>query len=291
MQTLLNDADLAFSRGENKQGLLLLRKYNKRNRNDPGTWHRQAIIEEQIGEHSRAGHAHYQSIKLAPSVAIGYLYAGYWLQQNGKIDAAAAAYSLFQEIAPNGFTLQKNARAPIAKRVSAANTLLRETLSTQHRNFCDRPELSRIRNSVWVRTHDNDVVLDEANFEPQLFFIPDLPRKPIYSSTDFDWADSLKSKTNVIRAELTAALQHSSEETLRPYLTEGYNHGPLQELAGSTNWSALDLFREGVENTPVTAKFPKTLEALKSIPHSRSSFRCLNLSKKSPRITDYLTMH
>jgi len=268
MKNLLAEADQAFSLGDNERGLLLLREYNENNLNDPGAWHRQAIIEEQIGEQSRAGQAHFESIKLAPDIAIGYLYAGYWLQQQGKLDAAAAAYSLLDDLSPGGLTRSSNAPESIKMRATSANQLLRRFLSAQHRELCDHADLSRIRNSIWVRTHDAGFALEESDFQPQLFYIPKLPRKPVFRSTDFSWTAELASKTDVIRTELTAALQNEgSENTLRPYLAGEFDHGPLQELAGSVNWSALDLYREGVENASISSKFPETLKALNTVPH------------------------
>ncbi len=268
MKNLLAEADQAFSRGENERGLLLLREYNENNQNDPGAWHRQAIIEEQIGEQSRAGIAHFESIKLAPDIAIGYLYAGYWLQQQGKLDAAAAAYSLLHDLSPDGLTASSNAPDSIKMRVASADQLLRRYLSAQHRGFCDQADLSRIKNSIWVRTHDTDFALEESDFKPQLFYIPELPRKPVFRANEFSWAAELSGKTDVIRTELTAALQdQGTEKTLRPYLAGEFNHGPLQELAGSVNWSALDLYREGVENASVISAFPETQKALSVVPH------------------------
>ena len=79
-QDLLNDINSAFDIGNSKQGLILLREYNQSNVNDPQSFHRQAVIEEQIGDTELAGYSHYQCLKLAPNNAIGYLYAGSWLE-------------------------------------------------------------------------------------------------------------------------------------------------------------------------------------------------------------------
>ncbi len=267
MQTLLTSADKAFARGENQQGLSLLREYNQSNNHDPGAWHRQAVIEEQIGDQALAGHAHYRSIKMAPDIGLGYLYAGYWLQQNKKIEAAAAAYSLLSDISPETLTLSKESPTSLTKRVIAANQVLRSVLSQLHRDLCSQTGLGRVRNSIWVRTHDESFKFDRKHFNPQLFYVPEIPQKPFHSPSHFTWANSVVSKTKTIQAELSAALQDSAAtQTIRPYLAKGYNHGPLQELAGSTNWSALDLYKEGQENVSITAKFPETLKALKSVP-------------------------
>ena len=61
--------------------------------------------------------------------------------------------------------------------------------------------------------------------------------------------------------------EQDSQNLLRPYLpSELIVEGDLQTLAGSTNWSALDLYKEGKLNSNISSKFTNTLEALSKIP-------------------------
>ena len=123
-------------------------------------------------------------------------------------------------------------------------------------------------NAIWVKTHDQPVSFAAKDFSPELFFIPDLAIKPIYSDQEFSWAKSLHAHHNEIQNELAIAMQQQqAKNNLRPYLGNNFaNHLSLNELANSTDWMAIDLFNSGQLNSEVAALFPTTLEVLKSIP-------------------------
>ncbi len=269
---LLTEADQAFAAGQAEQGLALLRQYNLLNNNDAASWHRQAIIEEQIGDFSTAGEAHFRCIEIAPNNAIGYIYAGYWLQQkNRQTQAAAALYSLAYDIDPSSLMLwqQVQVSAPTQLRSREANRVMRQVLSEQHRSFCSGlSNAERIRNAHWVQTSDQQTSFDIKNFAPELFFIPGLPSKPFYPVEELLWAEELNSKCSTIKAELTAAMQQQlAKDGLRPYLDKGFSsHSTLGELANSNNWLAIDLFSSGELNSEISTLFPQTLDALKALP-------------------------
>ena len=272
---LLRAADLAFAGGDNRKGLLLIRKYNASDAANAGSWHRQAVLEEQIGDWVRAGQAHHKCLELAPHIATGYLYAGCWLEQNNRIDAAAAAYSLAQEVDPSSLvdTIPTGASSanhddPTRMRGLAGNHLLRKHLSDQHRSlFDDSLETQRIRNAMWVQTHDAPTPFSENLFSPDLFYIPDLPEKPFYHTDEFQWAELITTGAGAIKRELVEALDHQAgAANLRPYLPDNADFGALQHLAGSLQWSALDLYKDGQGNDALAALFPHTLSLIKSIP-------------------------
>jgi tetratricopeptide (TPR) repeat protein len=269
---LLAQADQAFSAGQAKKGLDLLRQYNLLNNGDAASWHRQAIIEEQIGDFSTAGEAHFRCIEIAPGNAIGYLYAGYWLQQNNQqTQAAAALYSLAYDLDPSSLRLwqQAHVSAPTQLRSREANKVMRQVLSEQHRLVCSGlGNAERIKNAHWVQTSDQPISFGIENFAPELFFIPDLPSKPFYSVDELVWAEQLNSKCITIKNELTYAMQQQlAKDSLRPYLGKKFSsHSKLGDLANSSNWLAIDLFRNGELNTEISALFPETLDALKALP-------------------------
>lgn len=267
---LLKAADLAFAGGDNRKGLLLLRKINAGGEASPGTCHRQAVVEEQIGDWALAGKAHYQCIELAPHIATGYLYAGCWLEQSERTDAAAAAYSLAQEADPASLVGSASADNddPTQLRAIAGNHLLRSYLSDQQRNlFIDQPDAVRIQDAAWIQTHDAPITFTQKLFAPDLFYIPDLPEKPFYQADEFGWAETIMQQSASIKSELENALNHQAgTASLRPYLSKDADYGALQSLAGSLQWSALDLFKDGQGNKEVATLFPQTLGQLKSIP-------------------------
>ena len=270
--SFLTQANRAFDSGHAQQGLELLRQYNRTNVTDAASWHRQANIEEQIGRFSAAGEAHFQCIQAAPNNAIGYLYAGYWLKKKEQnIDAAAALYSIAYDLDPSILTLwaKSNVSPPTQGRSREANKILRHFLSEKQRKTCaSLKNAKRIENAHWVQTSDQAVLYGIDNFEPALFFIPGLPTKPFYDAKDFAWSAHLSRHTHAIQQELTNAMdQRLTKEHLRPYLSDDFsNHSNLSELANSTNWMAIDLFKSGELNTDASTLFPNTLEALKALP-------------------------
>ncbi|MBL4674010.1 MAG: aspartyl/asparaginyl beta-hydroxylase domain-containing protein [Arenicella sp.] len=269
---LLAQADQAFSAGQANQGLTLLRQYNLLNSNDAASWHRQAIIEEQIGDFSAAGKAHFRCIEIAPGNAMGYLYAGYWLQQNNQqIQAIAALYSLAYDLDPSSLALWQHVQvsAPTQLRSREANKVMRHVLSEQHRSVCSSlRNAERIKNAHWVQTSDQPISFGIENFAPELFFIQGLSSKPFYSVEELIWAEQLNTKCSTIKSELTYAMQQQlAKDSLRPYLDKNFSsHSKLGELANSSNWLAIDLFSNGELNTDISSLFPETLDALTALP-------------------------
>ena len=146
---LLIQAETAFKAKKFDQGLALLRQHNHQtNTNDASSWHRQAVLEEQLGDFSAAGEAHYKCIEIAPHNALGYLYAGHWLQQQEQSNAAASLYSLAEDIDASVLTLWQNhgVSEPTKQRSRDADKLLRQLLSEQHRLVCsERNSLEQSR--------------------------------------------------------------------------------------------------------------------------------------------------
>ncbi len=267
---LLSASNEAIASGDNARGLLALRKFNLNNTDDAAAWHRQALLEEQIGDWNKAGHAHHQCISLAPNNVIGYLYLGAWLKGNNQLECAAAAFSLAQSIDPNSLALWRSPDIsdPTRKRSRAGDELLRRFLSDQHRtSVANSPKTSPVGDSIWTRTHDKTVKFNEPLFSPELFFIPGVYRKPIYKASEFTWATGLIEQFDSIKLELASVLNENGNEVLRPYLPqELVVDGDLQGLAGSLNWSALDLYKDGILNQKIAERFPVTLSALEKIP-------------------------
>ncbi|MEM7357620.1 MAG: aspartyl/asparaginyl beta-hydroxylase domain-containing protein [Pseudomonadota bacterium] len=266
---LIAEADQAFATGELQVGLEKLREHCASQSADAGSWNRLAVIEEQIGDWSLAGRAHRQCIAAAPHIAASYVYAGYWFENDGNTDAAASAYSLAQECDPASLTVRAGHSAPANMRAQAGNTLLRQFLSNHHRElFADKVDCERIQEAIWPLTHDANFDYSESQFAPNLFYIPGLEKKPYYAAEQFDWSGVFTAGTNDITSELAAALEQKvAQSQLRPYLPENsISEGPLKELAGSLEWTALDLFKDGVENTDTSSLFPKTMALLDQVP-------------------------
>lgn len=269
VSNLLQAADQAFAAGRNQLGLKRLREHCANNTADAGSCNRLAVVEEQIGDWNLAGQAHYQCIESAPHIAASYLYAGYWLQQSNNIDAAVAAYSLAQECDPLILSTQAKQSDFARTRALAGKQLLCQYLSEQHRQlFGSESATTRIKDAIWPQTHDQDFEYQSREFAPDLFYIEQLRQQPYYATDEFSWSVDLHKHCELISTELKNALaEKSTIEYLRPYLAKhSVKQGPLQKLAGSLEWSALDLYKAGAQNQQIAALFPKTLELLEAVP-------------------------
>ncbi|NND81134.1 MAG: hypothetical protein HKN50_01765 [Gammaproteobacteria bacterium] len=270
-QATRDGIDTAFAKGDNAEGLRLLREFTESDQADAEAWHRLANVEEQIGSWARAGYAHHQCIQLAPDNPLAYLYAGAWLQKSNQPEAAAAVYSLLQDLNPRLLNDPRagNANQQTALRARLANHHLRTFLSAQHRQlFSTERRSSRAARAKWTRTHDLPISHFSDQFAPELFYVPDLEQKPWFNASEFDWSAILESRGDQIRAELHQALnEHAEQLGIRPYLgIEEQYQDNLGLLAGSSNWSAIDLFRDGEPNTSLSELFPVTLETIQHAP-------------------------
>lgn len=256
----------AFAQGQYQQGLLALRDLGKLLPDDPETQHRLAVVEEQIGDPQLALNAHQSCLALAPTNPLAYLYAGYCLQQQGQLERALRIYSLGSDLDLR-FLTPGPGDGPTELRYAAASKALREHLSSLHRCAVgEEIATQRIRNAIWTRTHDQPFGFQHDNQVPQLFYIPALTSTPYFATEDWPWAAFMESSAAVILDEFSAA-NHILDEAGRPYLsTDMVLDEALAPLAGSLNWTALDLFRDGQANTTVSEHFPQTIAALSQVP-------------------------
>ena len=259
--------DAAFQRGDNREGLELLRSLAT-DYPDPALLHRQAVIEEQIGTPDQALAAHLACLELAPRNPLAYLYAGFCLHQHGRTEDALAVLSLGSDLDDALLTPPRPGLDPEAqRRLALSNDMLRAHFSQLHRDAVGNDaEVNRIRESVWVRTHDAPVPRPGSGQQPHLFYVPGLTPIRYAETQATNWAASIEEAATDIANEFAAALPSIADDG-RPYLAEGT---PLGEaflpLVGSLNWTALDLYRDGSRNDVVADHFPKTLAALRQAP-------------------------
>ncbi len=265
---LIEQVDEAFAEGRNQLGLRRLRQLS-RERMDAEIYYRLAVIEEQIGTDVGARDSYLKCLSLAPNNPLAYLYTGYWFQSHNFLEEALSIYSLLTELSEETLSLwqDKEQSLETRNRSAAANKLVRVSLSAMHRaSVGDGEHCTRIRQSIWTRTHDQPYPFAKAKQRPQLFYIPDIEAKAFESPKKHEatwlWLKKLEAAAPVIKKELLAVLPHIRDEG-RPYLPEGIKldqgFGPL---VGSLNWTALDLYKEGALNHPVASAFPETLAAL-----------------------------
>ncbi|MEP5320772.1 aspartyl/asparaginyl beta-hydroxylase domain-containing protein [Marinobacter alexandrii] len=233
---------------------------------DAEVQHRLAVVEEQIGDPQKALKAHQSCLRLAPNNPLAYLYTGYCLQQQGQLEEAVRVYSLGSDLDTH-FLAPRPGDSPTDLRYAAASRALRGHFTSLHRSAVGKDITDRrIHNAIWTRTHDQPFEFEQDGQIPQLFYIPTLKPAPYFESEIWPWTKSLEQSAAVILEEFSAA-NHVVNDQGRPYLSSDMAlDDALAPLAGSLNWTALDLFRDGQANAQVGEHFPRTLAALSQVP-------------------------
>jgi aspartyl/asparaginyl beta-hydroxylase (cupin superfamily) len=107
--------------------------------------------------------------------------------------------------------------------------------------------------------------------------VPRLPAIPFHDRAQFPFLAALEAKTDVIRAELEAALANERDE-FTPYIqyAPGQPVNQWQELNHSLRWSALHLWRGGERVEGNLARCPETARALAALPLADIGGLCPN---------------
>ena len=105
--------------------------------------------------------------------------------------------------------------------------------------------------------------------QPLFYLFPGLPQVQFQPRDTLPWLDRVEAATADIRAELEALLAEPG--LFRPYVERRADR-PNTDTAGmveNPDWSALYLWKDGVEQTEVARRCPRTLEALAEVPLCR----------------------
>lgn len=266
--SLLKKVDQAFNSQNNQQGLQLLRDYIAKNGQDTEQLYRLAVIEEQIGLKENAATAYLQCISSNKKNMKAYLYGGYFFQQCGEMERALALYSLGENIDARLTVLHQNQNVSYETRLRShsADIALRNhftklhSTSVKHFDNCER-----IANAIWPQTHNDAMNYLTARQQPHLFYIPELTAKPIHNSHNINWCKLLENSFDELTDEF-AELLSLIERNGAPYLDESYKAQGFDTLAGSKNWTALNIFKDGKANNSLLSLMPKTASVLDKIP-------------------------
>ena len=228
---------------------------------------------EKQGEIGLAVDAYLAAWRLNPRDARLALFAGAALEAAGRREDAAVLFSLGDDIdlAVRRAKDRPDIDPEIRRRSATADRVMRERLTRLHAEAVaeferkavaagEAPDVARVRNAIWVQTHDRPFDYRTPNQKPALFYMPDLPAVPVVPRERLPWAAALEARTAEIRDEYLAAVAAGAEHS--PYVDAATRSPIWQELRGKLDWSSLHLYKVGME-TPFVEAFPKTLAALK----------------------------
>ncbi|MBB5746925.1 hypothetical protein GGR13_002532 [Brevundimonas variabilis] len=105
--------------------------------------------------------------------------------------------------------------------------------------------------------------------EPRFYLFPGLPQIEYADRESLPWLDAVERDASLIRAELQALL--AEPELFRPYVEsrEDRPNGDQAGMLDNPDWSAIFLWKDGVEQSGIAARCPATLKALAAVPLCR----------------------
>ncbi|MEH6636852.1 MAG: aspartyl/asparaginyl beta-hydroxylase domain-containing protein, partial [Halioglobus sp.] len=268
MNDKVKKIDHALANKQNKHGLTLLREYVTGHPDDINQLYRLAVIEEEIGSKQNAAKAYLQCLKHEKKYVLVYLCAGYFFQQQGQLDKALAIYSLGNDFdgSLTSRHLDKNESYDIRLKSHAADRALRDHFTTLHISAMNTSqEKSKVAEAIWPQTHNKPFEYLEKSQRPHLFYMPNLTAMPIHDPNLFEWHAAIEKNYPVIKDECANLLELINAAG-KPYLDNSYKKKGFETLAGSTNWTALHLYNNGVENTDIVKLMPRTAAILTRIP-------------------------
>jgi aspartyl/asparaginyl beta-hydroxylase (cupin superfamily) len=204
---------------------------------------------------------------------------GSWLERFGQRASAAAMFANALKVAPPEAQWPANLRAQLthAREVATAHA---EELNTFLLRSIDE-KLATLPPSSAARWRETASIL-AGQTKPYhavaiQLCVPRLPAIPFFDRELFPFLAELEAKTDVIRAELEAALAANRDEFV-PYIqyAPGQPVNQWAELNHSLRWSTLHLWRSGKPVEENLARCPETARALAAIPLADIDELCPN---------------
>ncbi|MFC0633476.1 aspartyl/asparaginyl beta-hydroxylase domain-containing protein [Brevundimonas balnearis] len=104
---------------------------------------------------------------------------------------------------------------------------------------------------------------------PRFYFFPGLPQVQFQPRESLPWIDRIEAATDEIASELEGLL--ADPDLFKPYV-EPRGDRPARDAQGmvaNADWSAVFLWKDGVEQREAASRCPRTLEALRDVPLCR----------------------
>jgi aspartate beta-hydroxylase len=192
-----------------------------------------------------------------------------WLERFGTRVSAGAAFANALKVAPPPRDWPAALRGDLehAQRVVAAQT----SALDEHLGRELEPLLAGLPASAAARWREARSLVAGTSkpytSQSNQLHVPRLPAVPFFDRAQFPFLESIEAKTDVIRAELEAALD-AARDRFVPYIqyAPGQPVNQWQELNHSLRWSTLHLWRNGKPVEENLERCPETARALAALP-------------------------
>lgn len=206
------------------------------------------------------------------------------LASHGDGRAALSFYNAVLAIASESKDLPP-AIAETMPRIEAARDRIRADIETHLKKrladfgYDSRTSSARFTQSLDMLTGRKQRYIQE----PRSYFFPELPTIQFFPRDMFPWLDAVEAATEDICAELA---QLSKDEFV-PYIQKHLNRPTHREhkLLDSPDWTAFDLWKDGMPVAGNAERCPKTLAALENVPlaHIKGRTPAIIFSRLKPR--------
>ncbi|MGH8167366.1 MAG: tetratricopeptide repeat protein [Woeseiaceae bacterium] len=200
-----------------------------------------------------------------------------WIERHGVPTAAVDTYKAALQVAapethwPAELRPQlEHARDVVGRHSAALSAHLNDALSSR---------LAGLPGDIAARWREAASIMagrsQPYNVDCNHLHVPRLPAVPFFDRVEFPWVDALEAKTDVIRDELTAALETDKDRSV-PYVARrpGEPVNQWKDLNHSTRWGAFHLWVNGKPVEENLARCPETAKALAEVPMAEIEGLC-----------------
>jgi aspartate beta-hydroxylase len=267
--SLVSQALEALQRRDPRGALALLDQAESLNPQDPQVLMNRALALRVLGEFPAAIATLDRVLAIDPYDFMALLSKAALVDQTVGARQAVTLYRNVLKIAPPDDRLAPGLVAPIARarQVLAENSdLLAEHLKQSVADIRLRhggESLERFDEALEILAGRKRAYVSE----PINFHYPRLPAIPFFDRSHFPWFEQLEAGTDMIRAELLAALE-TADSAFSPYITYGASDPVNQwaELNHSRRWRSLWLWKDGERQAGACDRCPGTAALLASLP-------------------------
>jgi aspartyl/asparaginyl beta-hydroxylase (cupin superfamily) len=259
---LTRKAQEALARGEAERAQALLQDVVTSGRADAAVWltvAHAAVLQDDMDAKIAAID---KALALAPRDVRALIAKADHLAMQGDRRAAATFYATALQLAPPPDQTPPRLREALQRARTANEGVVRDLedfvrARLEGGALVDAP--SRFSRAVDILFNRKRAYVQQ----PRYLYYPELPNVQFYERDEFRWLDRVEAATETIRAELSGLIGPQ----FTPYVTQtpGRPRNDQGGLADNPDWSALFLFKDGVEQ-PAAKQCCKTIEALVDAP-------------------------
>jgi len=218
-----------------------------------------------------------RALQIDPEFFVGRLHYARALELCDRHEAALAHYyRAINQAQMQGRWRNAETTAPIVRElvvyamryVDAGRRRLFDGVLAPFRERAADEAMRRVEKCLAIYLGEQAPAYADARQKPKFLYFPDLPATTYFARDRFPWYAQLESQTDVIRAEMRAALR--AQQGIEPFLKFGSPEEASRYLGGGAQgapaWDAIFFYRHGKRYDDNCARCPRTAAILDALP-------------------------